>query len=76
LPRTAEDIIVIPQNVVTQPIEGQVLGTSVEKETINVPIKNRSSQVKKYIIIGLGTLVVIAALLVYRKFFKKSGEIT
>ncbi len=72
LPRTAADIVIIPKNVATQPMEGQVLGATTTKEIMDVPITNRSSQVRMYLITGLASLVFITMVFVYRKFFKKS----
>jgi len=76
LPRTAEDVTVIPKSAETQASQGQVLGASTAKEIIDVPLKNRGSQVRIYLFTGLGALIFVASVLAYRKFFRKSKNIS
>jgi hypothetical protein len=61
LPRKQEDIVVL------SPQDGQVLGAATEKETINIPIKDRSKEVRLYLIIGVSVLVVALVIVVARK---------
>ena len=74
LPRTQEDIVIIPKKKAEQGQEGKVLGASVEREEINVPIKDKSKQVKLYLYIGVGTLVVALIGVGAKLYLKKRKE--
>lgn len=63
LPRKQEDIRVLPKEN-----GGQVLGASVEKQqVIDVPIKDRSKQVKTYLLVGAGVLATALVVIVVKK---------
>jgi len=74
LPRTQEDIVIIPKKAEGQAQEGKVLGASTEKEIIDVPVKDNNGQVKLYLYIGIGAAIVAGAVVGIRIYLKKKKE--
>jgi len=74
LPRTEEDIVIIPKTEAEKKEGGKVLGAAIEEETIGFPANNKSQQVKMYLFIAAGALVVVLGGVLVKVYIKKRRE--
>jgi PKD repeat protein len=74
LPRTEEDITIIPKNKAENKEEGKVLGAAIEQETTDFPPNNKNQQVKMYLFIAAGALVVVLGGVLVKVYIKKRQE--
>ena len=73
LPRTVDDIVIQKQSV-SEEQTGEVLGASIEKQTIEFPENNKATQVKLYLYITIGALVVVFGGVLVKVYLKKKKE--
>ena len=73
LPRTVDDIVIQKQGV-SEERAGGVLGASIEKQTIEFPENNKATQVKLYLYITIGALVVVLSGVLVKVYLKKKKE--
>ncbi|MFA6097936.1 MAG: lamin tail domain-containing protein [Patescibacteria group bacterium] len=69
LPRTAGDITVEKKKT-----EGEVLGASTESEKIDIPVDDKSRQIRLYLIIAGAAVVVLIAGLAVKRFINKKDS--
>lgn len=74
LPRTEEDITIIPKTEADTRKKGKVLGAAIEEETIGFPANNKGQQVKMYLFIAAGALVVVLGGVLVKVYIKKRQE--
>jgi len=73
LPRTVDDIIIRKQGAGDEQL-GVVLGASIEKQTIEFPENNKAGQVKQYLYITIGALVLILGGVLVKVYMKKRQD--
>jgi len=73
LPRTVDDIVIRKQSESEERV-GEVLGASIEKQTIEFPDNNKAAQVKQYLYITIGALVVVFGGVLVKIYLKKKQE--
>ncbi|MBU0597831.1 lamin tail domain-containing protein [Patescibacteria group bacterium] len=72
LPRTEEDISIAKKSEPSE-MKGEVLGATIEKEVIDFPTKDSSKEVKVYLIVSVGALVLAGSIVGWR-FYKKKQQ--
>jgi len=73
LPRTVDDIVIQKQNEGEEQT-GEILGAAIEAETIDFSPNNKGQQVKTYLFIAAGALVVILAGVLAKIYIKRRKE--
>lgn len=73
LPRTEDDISIVKKSELPGS-EGEVKGMSIKKEVIDFPEKDSSKEVKVYLMVAIGVLVLAGVIVGGRYYYKKRKD--